>query len=214
MRRVNSGRGCVLALFGPDGSGKTTAANELEKLCAQAGRATRRFHWRPRLLPSLSNPGDRGAPRYDVTGGPHDRKQRALLISIGMYFYFFLDFWLGYFFRLRPLVRQGTVVIYERYFYDLLLDPRRYRMCSCPILARLLASLVPKPDWIFILDADADVLISRKKELPRAEIVRQQKLMSAVLPNLADVVVIDVNKSDPVAVAGAIYQTFSGVKSK
>ena len=87
-------------------------------------------------------------------------------------------------------------------------------MCSCPILARTLASLVPRPDWIFILNADADVVISRKKELPRAEIVRQQKLMSAVLPNLADVVVIDVNKNDPVAVAGAIYQTLSGAKSK
>ena len=213
MRRVNSGRGCVLALFGPDGSGKTTAANELEKLCAQEGRATRRFHWRPRLLPSLPNPGG-SVPRYDITPGPHDEKQRPLLISIGMYFYFFLDFWLGYFFRLRPLVQRGTVVIYERYFYDLLLDPRRYRMCSCPILARTLASLVPRPDWIFILNADADVVISRKKELPRAEIVRQQKLMSAVLPNLADVVVIDVKKSDPATVAGAIYQTFSGAKNK
>ena len=71
-----------------------------------------------------------------------------------------------------------------------------------------------KTATVLLQDADADVLISRKKELPRAEIVRQQKLMSAVLPNLADVVVIDVNKSDPATVAGAIYQTFSGAKSK
>jgi len=201
----HSTKGQVLALFGPDGSGKTTAANELEKLCANEGYPTVRFHWRPRLLPSWSTIS--GNANKNDFEKPHSHKERGTLASVLIYIYIFMDFWIGYFFRLRPFVMQGWVVIYERYFYDMIFDSRRYGLRSIMWLSKTMALLLPKLDRVFILDGCADVLLSRKKELPREEILRQQRLMNAVLPTISNVIVIDVEKNEPSMVAAKIFKT-------
>ena len=64
--------------------------------------------------------------------------------------------------------------MFARYYHDLLADPARYRYGGSLLLARLLGKLLPQPDLVFILDAPADVLQSRKQEVPFEESVRQR----------------------------------------
>jgi hypothetical protein len=65
--------------------------------------------------------------------------------------------------------------MFDRYFQDLLVDPLRYRYGGPTWFARLLNRFVPPPDLIFlVLDAEEEVILSRKREVPREELRRQR----------------------------------------
>jgi thymidylate kinase len=113
---------------------------------------------------------------------------------------------LGYIFVVRPKLIRSTLVVFDRYYHDLLVDPRRYRYGGPMWLARLIGKLIPQPDLWILLDAPAEVLHSRKKEVSYEETVRQRKeylkLMSVVKNGVVihaeqplEAVVADVNKA-------------------
>ena len=194
----------MVVLVGPDGSGKTTTADELEKLCNQSGWAVRRFHWRPAILPSRARLTG-GNVSLDVTR-PHASIPHGVLISCLMYVVYFLDFWLGFLLRLFPLLRRGTLVIYERYFYDVIYDPKRYRLKKNRSLSRALALLLPRPDLVVILGGEATVLHMRKPELPPDEILRQQETILTLFSHWTKALPLDVTRNNPTEVASAILQ--------
>lgn len=198
-KAVSMSCGCMVALFGPDGSGKSTVADLLEDLCHADGLATRRCHWRPRVLPSLVHQKE-----FD-TSRPDELPARPKAVSLGMYLYFFLDFLLGYLIRLRPLLRRGTIVIYERYFYDLLFHPKRYKLQRFSLLARLLTQIAPTPGLIVLLYGAPSIIFSRKPELPYDEIVAQQSMMRRELPRFGRLLQMDVTALAPPEVARAVY---------
>jgi hypothetical protein len=66
-------------------------------------------------------------------------------------------------------------VQFDRYFHDVLVDPRRYRYGGPKWFAALLSRLLPEPDLVIVLDANEDLIFSRKTELTRAEIQRQRQ---------------------------------------
>jgi hypothetical protein len=67
-------------------------------------------------------------------------------------------------------------VIFDRYYHDLLIDPLRYRYGGPVGLAKFLGRLVPPPDLLFlVLDADDEVILSRKREVPLDELRRQRE---------------------------------------
>ena len=83
---------------------------------------------------------------------------------------------MGYVVKVRPQLAQGKLILFDRYFSDCLVDPKRYRLpASCPGMAELVARLLPKPDLIVVLDAPATVLQQRKCEVTPAESERQRK---------------------------------------
>ena len=43
----------IFALFGPDGSGKSTVADICQEILEKSNINVVRLHWRPRVLPSL-----------------------------------------------------------------------------------------------------------------------------------------------------------------
>ena len=56
-----------------------------------------------------------------------------------------------------------------------MVDPLRYRYGGPKWFAKLLSRLIPEPDLVILLDANEDLILSRKAELPRAEIQRQRQ---------------------------------------
>jgi thymidylate kinase len=167
MRRVRrwfQPTGMFVALFGPDGVGKSTLASELTELLSPAFRKSRVFHWRPGLLEGSSTAVTR----------PHDQAPRGGFASSAHVLGFALDYWLGFAFIVRPLLARSGLVIFDRYFYDLLVDPKRYRYSGPPRLARVLSRFIPKPDLVIFLDAPEEVVFSRKREVAPEELSRQR----------------------------------------
>ncbi len=177
--RVVRPTGLVVAIVGPDGTGKSTLARALPQAVDKPFRRTAHVHFRPGVLP---RPGAvAGRPARDATR-PQAVPLHGPMMSVGLLVYFWLDFVVGSWLRLKPLrVRSGLVVV-ERGWWDLLVDPKRYRLAVPEPLIRFLGALVPRADLILVLGADPDVVLARKAELPRAELVRQLEVWRELAP--------------------------------
>jgi thymidylate kinase len=158
--------GLFVVIMGPDGAGKSTVIQHLVETVAPVFRRHRVFHWRPALL-----------WRRKVVGGtthPHSRPPYGDWWSIARLLAHLLDYWLGYCVLIRPLLARSGLVVFDRYFYDLLADPKRYRFGGPAWLARFVSWLVPQPDLLFILDAPVEVIFSRKQEVMPDELLSQK----------------------------------------
>lgn len=193
-------RNLCIAFFGPDGSGKSTAADSLEKRLIAEGCIVERYHWRPRVLPSLKQ--DYKTASFTQ---PDQFEERNPAISIVSYIYFFLDFWLAGFLVLRQAKRRGVTIIYERYFYDVLFHPKRYKLLEFSSLGRFLSKLLGPPDISFLLVGSAQAIHDRKPELEVVEISRQIKIMSELLPNICETKIVDTDTYDANSIGDKIY---------
>jgi hypothetical protein len=159
---VSARRGLVLVV-GPDGAGKTTVLDALER---QLGRPVARAHSRPGLIAGRA--GD-GAPVTD----PHAQPPRGALLSLFKLLVVWLDTVIGTGRRWRPLARRELLVV-ERGWYDLAVDPHRYRLPrSFTRLVSLLGLAVPRADVAVLLTGDPVAFHDRKPEIGVAEVRRQ-----------------------------------------
>jgi thymidylate kinase len=158
--------GLCVGILGPDGSGKSSVIERYVPALAGHFSGVEYFHLRPYLL------GGTAQARTPSTD-PHGRPPRNVLVSTVKLLYLWADYVLGYYFRVRPLLASGRLVIFDRYYHDLLIDPRRFRYSGSMRFASLLAHLIPLPDLMLVLDAPAEVLQARKQEVPPAESARQ-----------------------------------------
>jgi hypothetical protein len=157
-----SPRGVVL-LVGPDGAGKTTV---LEALQEQLGRPVARAHSRPGLI--AGREGD-GAPVTD----PHAQRPRGHLASLVKLAVVLIDTVLGSWIRWRRLGRDQLLIV-ERGWYDLAVDPQRYRLPrSFSPLVDVLGRLVPRADAVVVLTGEPAAFHARKPEIGVPEVERQ-----------------------------------------
>lgn len=162
--------GAVVVLAGPDGTGKTTLASALQEEAAGMFRRIARLHLRPGILPAPA----RLLGREPRTGlAPHRQVPSGSLGSVLRLTYLWLDTVLGWGPKIGlPRIRTSLVIL-ERGWLDLAVDPIRYRLSSPRFLATSLAHLQPRPDLVLRLDAPSAVIRQRKPELEISEIDRQ-----------------------------------------
>ena len=161
--------GVVVEIVGPDGSGKSTLAGALPEACYRLFRRSAHFHWRPHLLPA---PG-RVVGRSNDPTEPHARPPRSKPLSAVFLMYYWLDFVVGGWIRYRTLKSRSALVIVERGWGDIAVDPGRYRLDVPSGLVKALGKLVPGPDATIFLEAPAAVTLTRKQELTEEEIELQ-----------------------------------------
>jgi len=173
---------CVV--LGPDGSGKSSVISELEGRFARSGLFdVARFHWRPGVLSARSGAG----PVTD----PHGQPPRGSFASALQLLFLMTDWTLGYWGGLVHQRAKGRLVIYDRHFIDLMVDPMRYRYGGPPWLPRWVARLIPTPDLVFLMDAPPDVLLQRKQEVTREEVVRQRTAYRDLVTSLPNGRIVD-----------------------
>ena len=172
-----SSPGLCIAFFGPDGVGKSAVIEAVKLELGSAFSAVAQFHFRPMF-------GRQGLDRPAVTD-PHAQLPRSRLISCAKLLYWLLDCWFGYLVVVRPARRHSWLVIFDRYYPDVLVDPVRYRLPASTLrFARWLATLAPRPDLCVLLDAPAEVVQRRKHEVSLAESQRQRLAYRAMFQSV------------------------------
>lgn len=159
--------GLLVAMLGPDGAGKSTLIRALGKDLEPAFRRIESFHFRPRL-------GSRGGEEGPVTD-PHGKPPYSQFISILKLLYYILDYNLGYLLKVRLSLTSSSLVFFDRYSDDLLVDPLRYRYGGPLWFARLARYCLPRPDLFLVLDAPEGRLLARKREVSPKELSRQRE---------------------------------------
>ena len=179
--RTYSGRrrGMWVVLLGPDGAGKSSVINGIGDGVAAGFAGCDTYHLRPQLL------GRRKTKQPNCN--PHGKAPRSTPVTAVKLEGLLAANWLAHLLVVRPRISKGRLVVFDRYFADALVDPKRYRISSLSRwLVWLVAGLVPQPDLYVALDAPVQELLARKQEIPQHEAERQRReyrLLMKVLPN-------------------------------
>ncbi|HOC56602.1 MAG TPA: hypothetical protein PKI20_13350 [Verrucomicrobiota bacterium] len=169
VRRFLRPPGLTVVLCGADGCGKSTAARALVDglSCTFSPLKGRLFHWKPPVFSAR-----RRAARGPATD-PHGQPVRNRLASFCYFLFHWLEFFLGSHLCFRPVTFRGGLVLVDRFYFDFFVDQRRYRLQVPQGIVRLGYAFLKKPDLVVLLDAPAEVLQTRKQEVPLAETERQ-----------------------------------------
>jgi thymidylate kinase len=207
VRRAVCPTGLMVALLGPDGCGKSSVIDRASVALSPAFRRTTTLHLRPHL--------GRKSAQTDAAAvqNPHGQTPYGRVLATVKIFYLLFDYAAGYACSIYGRLARSTLVLFDRYYHDVLVDPRRYRFQRAGGFARLIGKLVPQPDLWIVLDAPVEVLRKRKQEVSAEETARQRKAYMQLASQLRNVVVIDASKQLEVVVSevnASVLSTMAG----
>jgi thymidylate kinase len=162
-------RGFVMTLSGVDGAGKSTVLNIIiSELKTRYRKDIVLLHHRPGLLPILSAVKHGSAKKAEKIAGetiPRKGQNKNTISSFIRFGYYFLDYLLGQFYVYLKYVIRGKIVIYDRYYFDFIVDPKRSNIQLNPKIMKALYKLIGEPKLNIVLWNDAEVVYRRKQEL-------------------------------------------------
>lgn len=164
-------KGISIAFLGPDGSGKSTIIDGLISQELQFERHDY-FHLKPILKQESET--------NKIVENPHEQEPYGLVKSYIKLLFFVFQYNKGWYANIKSLTQKGSIVIFDRYYDDLLVDHRRYRYGGSKTIAKWVRNLIPRPELYFILTTDAQTIYARKKEVPFEELERQIKAYRAL----------------------------------
>lgn len=173
IRNVFQNKGFTVTFSGVDGAGKTTIIDNVRfQMEKQLRKPVVVLRHRPSIFPILSvwTKGKEQAHLDAVSSLPRQGNNKNFLSSLVRFSYYFLDYVLGQFVIYCKYILRGYVVIYDRYYFDFINDSKRSNIELPKWISRIGYRFLLKPEFNFFLFADAQTILSRKKELNRATI--------------------------------------------
>jgi len=181
-------KGMIIAFLGCDGSGKSTVLEGVKEHLANQDVEYRSFHWRPFYI------GGGKSVSSAVVNDPHSQPPHGRIKSIVKLMYLSVDWWLAWMFMLSPLKKKGCVVLFDRWHSDLVSDSRRYRYGGPRWIAKLWDRLLPDPDYLLFMDAEPDVLLSRKQEVGKEVLIQSRATYLKIVQSHKNGVVVDASQ--------------------
>jgi thymidylate kinase len=152
-----------IVFLGADGAGKSTVIDRVTSYLCERGVEVNYQHWRPTLREKRDGKGQ-------LVDDPHALPPRGKVESWGKVFILMAIWRYSFLTHLKVARQRGELIIFDRFYGDLLIDARRYRYGGGAWYAKMIFKLMPQPDLIFLLDADAEVLFQRKPEVELGEL--------------------------------------------
>ncbi|MDE0952777.1 MAG: hypothetical protein OSA45_16045, partial [Halioglobus sp.] len=133
MRERLRPHGTFMSVSGPDGSGKTTVIDMISiQLGAIYGDSAIHYaHFRPSILPRIAEVAKKARTIETVDENydqPHRAKPSGIAGSVARLGYYWLDYIGGYFRSVRPVLKRREVMLFDRYYYDMIADSLRSRI--------------------------------------------------------------------------------------
>ncbi|MEP7263839.1 MAG: hypothetical protein ABI772_05050 [Bacteroidota bacterium] len=166
-------KGISITFTGVDGAGKSTILDSVkQQLEGKYRQQVKVLRHRPSLLPILSSikHGKKGAEQKAAGTLPRQGTNRNFISSLIRFTYYYFDYLLG-----RPYIywrykSRGITVLYDRYYFDFIVDGRRSNIDISPSLVRNGYLLVSKPEVNIFLYASPEEILKRKQELKEEDI--------------------------------------------
>lgn len=161
--------GKVVTFTGVDGAGKSTLLGDLRtELTEKYGQKVVVLRHRPSVLPILSawKYGKKAAEAKTVSRLPRQGNNHSRISSLFRFGYYYSDYLLGQVYIWFRYLLSGHTVIYDRYYFDFIVDAKRTNLTLDSGLPKWLYRFVAKPTLNVFLYADPAIIRQRKQELP------------------------------------------------
>ena len=167
---LRSRTGFSIGFTGPDGSGKTTVIDTiLERIAPVFKSAHKYYHFRPTLFGNLGEVAHSTGIKKEVDrnySDPHRGGKTGKINSFLRLCYYSLDYIIGYFVKVKSVIRITRVVVFDRYFTDIICDSRRSRIYLSPKFLYWWGKLfIPTLNYNILLTASSETILARKREL-------------------------------------------------
>ena len=156
-------RGLVIAVYGVDGSGKSTLIERLAGALAPVFEGLDRWH-----LFQYQVPGVAHVPVPE----PHAQTPRSAATSVAKIAWYVARAWFGRTPAVAAAERRGRLVVLDRDVFDVWVDPIRYRYGGPLWIVHAAMRLAPRPTLAIVLDADEASILARSGELTRDALTR------------------------------------------
>ncbi len=167
---ICSRTGFGIGFTGPDGSGKTTVIDMLlERIAPVFALAHKYYHFRPTLFGNLGDVAQSAGLKKEVDrdySNPHRGGKTGTFSSLARLIYYSIDYIIGYFIRVKSVTRITRVVVFDRYYTDIICDSRRTRIyLNHKFLYWWGKLFIPSLDYNILLTASSEAILARKREL-------------------------------------------------
>jgi thymidylate kinase len=167
---LRSNTGFAIGFTGPDGVGKTMV---IEQLIARFGDVFRTahsyMHFRPMLFGNLGEVAHSAGLKKEVDREytkPHRGGRVGVVSSLVRLAYYSVDYIVGYWLKVKSQIRITRLVIFDRYYTDVICDSRRSRIfLNYKFLYWFGWVFVPRLDYNVLLTARTETILARKREL-------------------------------------------------
>lgn len=162
-------QGITIGFSGPDGVGKTTVIEQIQTICHTLYKEIPLFHFRPTFIGNLSEVVYSAGLKKEVDrdySKPHRGSKTGVPSSFVRLAYYSVDYIIGYLLKTKHYLFKRNIVIFDRYYTDIICDSRRSRIyLDYKFIYWFGRLFIPSLNYNILLTASSEIILARKREL-------------------------------------------------